>query len=105
MRGFMRLLMGALAALLLAGSLWPAAREAMAAASGTHHLIPLGQLWFEIDAPSLNMTQAGLQRHVAPWLWEDVVQPILELPAWPVLSGLGVALLLLRPSRAPLARG
>lgn len=84
----------------LAGALWPAAREAMAAASGAHHFIPLGQLWFEIDAPSLNMTQAGIQRHVAPWLWEGVVQPILELPAWPVLLGVGVALLLLRPSRA-----
>jgi hypothetical protein len=100
MRLFVRLFIGTVAVLLLAGALWPAGREAIAAASGAHHFIPLGQLWFELDPPSLNMTQAGIQRHVAPWLWEDVLQPLLELPAWPVLLGLGAALIALRPSRA-----
>jgi hypothetical protein len=100
MRGLVRGLMGVLGVLLLAASLWPAAREALAAFSGTHRLIPLGQLWFEIDPPSLNLAQAGIQRHVAPWLWEDVVQPLLELPAWPVLAGHGTVLLALRPSRS-----
>jgi hypothetical protein len=99
MRLFLRLFVGALAALLLAAALWPAAREAIAAASGAHAFIPLGQLWFELDPPSLNMAQAGIQRHVAPWLWEDVVQPVLELPAWPALLALGAALLVLRPGR------
>lgn len=99
-RRALRPLLGLLGALLLAASLWPAGREAAAVASGAHSFIPLGQLWFEIDPPSLNMTQAGIQRHVAPWLWEDVIQPVLELPAWPALASLGAALLLLRPRHA-----
>ncbi len=98
MRLFFRFLLGGLGALLLALALWPAAREAIALAAGAHHFIPLGQLWFEIDPPSLNITQAGIQRHVAPWLWDDVVQPVLEQPAWPVLGLLGLVLLWLRPS-------
>jgi len=97
MRIVLRLLLGALGVLALALALWPAAREASLLAAGAHAFIPLGQLWFELDPPSLNMAQAGIQRHVAPWLWEDVVQPLLVMPAWPVLGGLGLALLLLRP--------
>lgn len=97
MRLFFRLLLGLLGVVLLIAALWPAAREAMALAAGAHAFIPLGQLWFEIDPPSLNMTQAGIQRHVAPWLWDDLVQPLLEQPAWPVLAALGLVLLWLRP--------
>jgi hypothetical protein len=100
MQRILRLLAGAVAALLLAAALWPAAREADAAASGAHAFIPLGQLWFELDPAGLNMAQAGIQRHIAPWLWEDLVQPVLELPAWPALVALGAALLLLRPGRS-----
>jgi hypothetical protein len=96
MRLIFRLLIGALGGVLLLAALWPAGREALALAQGTHGFIPLGQLWFEIDPPSLNMTQAGIQRHVAPWLWDDLVQPLLEQPAWPVLGGLGLVLLWLR---------
>jgi len=97
MRSFLRLLAGMLAVLVLALALWPAAREAASLAQGAHRFIPLGQLWFELDRASLNMAQAGIQRYVAPWLWEDVVQRLLVLPAWPVLGGLGLLLLLLRP--------
>lgn len=98
MRLIMRLFLGALGALLLLAALWPAGREAIALAGAGHQFIPLGQIWFEIDPPSLNMTQAGIQRHVAPWLWDDLLQPLLELPAWPVLAGLGTVLLWLRPA-------
>jgi hypothetical protein len=93
MRHALRLGLLCLGLSLVAAALWPAWREAAALAAGSHAFIPLGQLWFELDPPSLNMAQAGIQRHVAPWLWEDVVQPLLELPAWPVLglAGLGLA--------------
>ena len=57
MRLFFRLLLGLLGVVLLIAALWPAAREAMALAAGAHAFIPLGQLWFEIDPPSLNMTR------------------------------------------------
>lgn len=95
---FLRYILGALGLVLVLSALWPLGREAIALAAGAHRFIPLGQIWFEIDAPSLNMTQAGIQRHVAPWLWEDLLQPLLEQPAWPVLAGLGVVLLWLRPA-------
>lgn len=98
MRLILRLLLGAVAMLLLLAALWPAGREAIALAGPGHQFIPLGQLWFEIDPPSLNMTQAGIQRHVSPWLWDAVVQPLLEMPAWPLLGGLALVLLWLRPA-------
>ena len=98
MRLIFRLLLGALGLAFLLLALWPAAREAMALASGTHSFIPLGQVAFELDPALLNMTQAGVQRHVAPWLWDDLLQPLLEQPAWPILGGLGLVLLWLRPS-------
>jgi hypothetical protein len=100
MRLIFRLLLGLLGVAALVASLWPAGREAMALAGGAHRFIPLGQLWFELDVASLNATQAGVQRHVAPWLWEDLLQPLLEQPAWPVLLVLGLVLLWLRPRAA-----
>ncbi len=98
MRFVLRALIGCLGVLLIGAALWPAAREALALAAGQHAFIPLGQLWFEIDPPSLNMAQAGIQRHVAPWLWEDVIQTVLEQPAWPVLGCLGLVVFSLRPA-------
>jgi hypothetical protein len=98
MRLIIRFFIGVCGVLLLLAALWPAGREAVSLAGAGHQFIPLGQIWFEIDPPSLNMTQAGIQRHVAPWLWDDVVQPLLEMPAWPLLAGLGLVLLWLRPA-------
>ncbi len=43
---------------------------------------PLGQQWFELFPASLNITQAAVQRHVAPWIWDPVIQWLLTLPAW-----------------------
>ena len=56
-------------------------------------LKPLGQHWFEIHAPSLNIAQAAIERHVWEPLWLDVIQPILEQPAVFVLCGVGLLLL------------
>ncbi len=44
--------------------------------------VALGELWYGIHAPSLNAAQAGIQRHVAPWLWEPVITTILLAPVW-----------------------
>lgn len=97
MRLILRFLIGVSGVASLLAALWAAGREVAAALAGAHHSIPLGQLWFEIDAASLNMAQAGIQRHIAPWLWDRAFQPLLEQPAWPVLAVLGLALLWLRP--------
>lgn len=46
----------------------------------------LGSLWASVDLASLNLVQAVTQRHVAPWLWEDALLPVLLAPAWLTLA-------------------
>ena len=60
--------------------------------SGAYRSFAFGQMWAAIDRGSLNLIQAGIQRHVAPWLWEEVVLRILLAPAWLVLAVPGAAL-------------
>jgi len=55
----------------------------------------LGEHWFAIHPPSLNATQAAIERHVAPFLWDPVMITLLLLPAWVVVGGLGALLYLL----------
>ena len=47
----------------------------------------VGQLWFDFDAGSLNLTQAIIERYTLRFLWDPVFVSFLSLPA-------GVALLL-----------
>ena len=56
---------------------------------------PLGQLWFEIDPPSLNTLQAAVERHVSPELWDPVIITVLQAPAVAVFGVLGIVFLLL----------
>ena len=55
----------------------------------------LGGLWAQYDVAGLNLVQAGVQRHVAPWLWDDALLPLLIAPAWLVLALAGVILAVL----------
>lgn len=50
---------------------------------------PLGAVIFAIHPPFLNTLQAGIQRRLAPELWNDVILPVLEWPGWllPLLLG------------------
>ena len=41
----------------------------------------LGELWFDLHAPSLNAMQAGVQRYVADWLWDPTIVTVLLWPA------------------------
>lgn len=92
----MRLILRLLGAVLVLAALWPLLREMTMLLHGAgHHFIPLGQLWFEIDPATLNMLQAGIQRRISPGLWEDVIQPFLTWPAWPVLIATGLTLILI----------
>jgi len=61
--------------------------------TGGWRLVPLGELWFKLDTASLNAAQAGIQRHVAPWLWEPVITTILQWPGWAVFGVPGLLLL------------
>lgn len=57
-----------------------------AVANDGWEIIALGQLWFTLDAQSLSVSQAGIQRYVAPWLWEPVITTILLWPGWAVFG-------------------
>ncbi|MBM3480236.1 MAG: hypothetical protein FJX69_13625 [Alphaproteobacteria bacterium] len=54
---------------------------------------PLGQVWFDLDRFSLNLVQAVVERYVASWLWQDVVAPLLLMPAWAVSAATGATLI------------
>lgn len=56
---------------------------------------PLGAALFRLDPALLNTAQAGLQRQVAPWAWNDVVLPVIEQPVWLPPAVLGAVFLLL----------
>ena len=61
--------------------------------NGSWKIIALGELWFTLDAQSLSVSQAGIQRYVAPWLWEPVITTILLWPGWAVFGGPAVLLM------------
>ncbi len=67
----------------------------MLADNGALVFTSLGEHWYSIHPQSLNTAQAGIERHVAPFLWDPVITTILLLPAWIVVGGLGALLYLL----------
>ncbi|TNE42024.1 MAG: hypothetical protein EP348_00405 [Alphaproteobacteria bacterium] len=44
--------------------------------------IPLGQLWYNLDAQGLNLVQAIIQRYLFPGLWDPTITTVLLWPAW-----------------------
>ncbi|MFN6955053.1 MAG: hypothetical protein ACK4PG_09680 [Acetobacteraceae bacterium] len=52
----------------------------------------LGAVVYSLDPPLLNTMQSGVQRNISPWLWDDVIVPVLEQPAWLLPALLGAAL-------------
>ena len=54
--------------------------------SGAWRPIALGEFWYKLHASSLNGAQAGIQRYIAPWLWEPVITTVLLWPAWAVFA-------------------
>ncbi len=52
----------------------------------------VGDLWFSVHPASLNLLQAGLERHVWPPLWDPVTTTVLLWPASLVGLFLGVLL-------------
>ncbi len=53
------------------------------------------EVGFRLAPETLNLAQAVTQRYLSAWLWDPVIQTVLLWPAWPVLGGLGIALLAL----------
>ena len=62
--------------------------------TGTYDRLAFGELWAKIDIASLNLVPAVVQRYLWPWLWDGVIQNLLLLPAWAVLSVPGILLVL-----------
>jgi hypothetical protein len=53
---------------------------------------PLGAVLFRLDPGLLNLVQAVVQRYLLPMIWDDLLLPVLEAPAWVVPAVLGGAL-------------
>ncbi|MCY1707288.1 hypothetical protein [Pannonibacter sp. SL95] len=72
-------------------------------AAGSFAFTPVGQVWFELSPASLNISQAAIQRHVSPLLWDPVIQTVLGWPVWLALPPLAFLLLILGMRRRPVA--
>ncbi|WP_199899284.1 hypothetical protein [Sneathiella glossodoripedis] len=55
----------------------------------------LGQLWFDLDAKSLNLVQAVVQRYLFAQLWDPIIVELLLWPAWIIFVVPGVLFLIL----------
>ncbi len=64
-------------------------------------LMPFGEVWATLDRDSLAVAQPAIERHVSVWLWQSVIFPMLLLPAAPILTVLGIVLILLSRRRTP----
>jgi hypothetical protein len=62
----------------------------------------LGKDWADINQNSLLLLQPAIERHVAVWLWNPVIQTALEQPTWLVLGALGAILVVLGRKKKPL---
>lgn len=60
---------------------------------------PLGEAIYTLAPPFLNTLQAGVQRRLAPWLWDDVLLPVLLAPNWLPFAVIGVLLIALGYAR------
>ena len=56
------------------------------------YMTPLGEHWFNLDAPSLNLSQALIERYVHPFLWEPLIVSLLQVPTWMFFGLLGLVL-------------
>ena len=64
-------------------------------AGPTIALTKLGEDWYNVHPNSLLLAQPAVERHVTPWLWNPVIQTILEQPTWLVFGILGAIFILL----------
>ncbi|MCB1472723.1 MAG: hypothetical protein H6878_04870 [Rhodobiaceae bacterium] len=65
----------------------------------------LGELWFSISAPSLNLTQAVIERYLHSVLWDPVMVSILQAPAAVVLMVIALFFALMGRRRRPVSVG
>ena len=51
----------------------------------------LGEVLYRLTPGLLNIAQAGIERQLAPWVWEDFVLSVLVRPAWLIPFILAIA--------------
>ncbi len=62
--------------------------------AGAWRVFVFGEIAFRLMPEWLNLSQAVIQRYVAAWLWDPLIQTLLLWPAWPALAAIGLTLLL-----------
>ncbi len=67
--------------------------------TGTFRFVAAGELWYRLDAGSLNLLQSVIQRYISVWAWDTIFVPILLAPALVVLFVPSAILLLLTRKR------
>ena len=91
----LRIVLGVIGWLLVAGAAVMAGREAVAwVQSGEWMPIAAGQLWFDLHKDSLQLVQPAIERYILPALWDPVILTVLQWPAWAVLGATGLVLAL-----------
>lgn len=69
-------------------------------AAGEVMLTAFGQSWFNLDPASLNGAQALVQRYIHPFVWDPIIQTILQWPTFAVALGLSLLFVIIgRPRR------
>ncbi len=90
----------AIATVLLLAALAAFGHEIYHAVGDGYRFIAAGELWARADGNSLVGFQALIEKNAKPWLWSDIVLPVLLAPAWAVPLAPGALLLLACRRRA-----
>ena len=81
-------------AALLLGALSALAVEALGWwRDGAWEFVSLGAVWAGVNANSLVGLGAFVETSISPWLWSEIMVPLLTLPLWLYLALPGAALL------------
>ncbi len=67
--------------------------------TGAFRFVAAGELWYRLDAGSLNLLQSVIQRYISAWIWDNAFVPALLAPAFIILLVPGILLLLMTRKR------
>jgi len=59
-----------------------------------------GTVWSQIHFGSLQVIQPAIERYIGPWVWEQLVFPVLLTPFAPMMFGLAIVFWLLAKWKA-----
>jgi hypothetical protein len=102
-QGMIRFLLRFLGLWILAAAfVWLVIDGTKSIAGNAIYFTQLGKTWYELSPNSLQLLQPAIERNVAVWLWNPVIQTVLEQPTWLVLGVTGSILILLGRKKKPL---